>query len=82
MSSPNYSIPSSGWTITGQVEGVQVSTAGRVVNGTTVYFVTGNGDAGSVFVEAAKYNAETVTALVGARAMQLDAIANLSMPKS
>lgn len=82
MTAQNYSIPSSGWTITAQVEGSQVIPPGRVINGTTVYFSTGNGDSGSVFVPNDKYSVETVTAMVAARAAQLDAIANLSAPKS
>lgn len=73
---------SSGWTITGQVEGNQVTAQGRVISGTTVYLVTGNGDAGSVFVPEAQYNVEAVTAAVAARAAQLDAIHNLSAPQS
>jgi len=82
MSAPNYSIPSSGWTITGQIEGTRISPQGRVENGTTVYFTTGNGDAGSVFVPLAQYDVDTVRTLVAARAGQLDAIANMSAPKS
>ena len=82
MSAPNYAIPSSGWTITAQIEGTRVVPPGRVETGTTVYFTTGNGDQGSVFVPLAQYNVETVKAAVAARAGQLDAIANMSAPKS
>lgn len=66
------------WQVTSQVEGSQILPGMGVTRGVTVYFTTGQGNAGSVFVPLASYETAKVRALVAARAAQVDEIGNLS----
>lgn len=69
----------SGWTITGQVSDQAVNTpAGQAITGTYVYFLTGNGNRGSVFVADDHYNARTVREAVNAKAAMVDEVAALA----
>lgn len=69
----------SGWTVTGQVsDQVVLTPAGQAVTGVYVYFTTGEGQSGSVFVEDAHYNAKTVHAMIAAKATLLDEVYHLS----
>jgi hypothetical protein len=77
----NAKAPSSGWTITGQRETVQVEN-GVVVNGVTIDFLTGNGVQGSVFVPNARYTTEYARTQIMARAQMLDDVHNLSAEPS
>lgn len=51
---------------------------GDPVLGTVVYFDTGNGNNGSVFVPASKYTAKHVRAMVAAKAALIDEIGSLT----
>lgn len=68
------------WSVTGQVTGQIVTTdSGQVVEGVAVYFVTGDGNSGSVFVPQAHYhNTAKVKELIRAEARQIDAIGSLA----
>lgn len=66
------------WQVTGQTEQTQVSPAGAPVRGVQVFFTTGNGHQGSVFVPYTTYNTDTVRRLVGQAAANMDSIGQLS----
>lgn len=50
---------------------------GDPVLGVQVYFTTGNGNTGSVFVPEAKYTAANVSNMIGAKAKLIDEIGAL-----
>ncbi len=77
MMTANFKAPSSGWNVTGQREGVQV-TNGQVINGVTIDFLTGNGVAGSVFIPNERYTTDYARAQIAARAQMLDDVHKLS----
>lgn len=67
------------WQVTAQTPNqIQVTSAGQVVNGTEVYFSTGDGNTGSVFVPDDHYNEKTVRDMVQARADIIDAVGGLA----
>jgi hypothetical protein len=67
------------YTVTSQVPDTYDFTApGNPVLGTQVYFTTGEGNRGSVFVPQARYTINTVKTLVGAAAKDLDAVGSIS----
>jgi hypothetical protein len=66
------------WQVTGQTEYTQVGATGPPVAGVKVYFTTGQGHSGSVFLPAASYNVANVRAAVAAQAEQMDAVGSLS----
>lgn len=69
----------SGWVVTSQVTDQIINTnAGQTVVGTYVYFITGDGNEGSVFVPDVHYSAKTVTAMIEARADVLDEVGRLA----
>jgi hypothetical protein len=70
----------SGWTVTAQVTDQVINTnAGQTVVGTYIYIVTGEGQEGSVFVPDTIYHdVKKVTAMLRAKAIQLDAVAKLA----
>lgn len=78
MSAPNPSMPTSGWTVTGQVETTTIGTDNRLVNGITVSFLTGDGVSGSVFVPNDQYTPDRVRAAIAARAGLLDAVQSMT----
>lgn len=70
----------SGWTVTAQVTDQIVNTnAGQTVVGAYVYFITGDGNEGSVFIPDTHYNAATVKAAVEAKAALLDEVGRLGV---
>lgn len=77
MSMPNPADLTS-WQVTGQTEYTQVNATGPPVNGVKVFYQTGQGHTGSVFVPYSQYNTQNVRSLVSAAAAQMDAIGQLS----
>lgn len=78
MSAPNMPEAGSGWTVTGQTETDDLSAGGQFVSGVRVYFRTGNGVDGSVFLSHGMYTVDNVRAAIAAKVAQLDAVSNLS----
>lgn len=78
MSMPNPSdVPS--WTVTGQTERDQIVPGGAPVKGQQIYFTTGLGQQGSVFVPYTQYgNTDYVRSQIAAMAAQLDAVKSLN----
>ena len=70
--------PATTWTVTSQTEQTQISAGGQPVRGVVVYFQTGQGHSGSVFIPYAQYNADYVRQQVASAAQQMDAIGSLS----
>ena len=69
----------SGWSIVGQTTDQVINTdAGQTITGTYIYFRTGNGNRGSVFVADDHYNTKNVHAAVSAKAEQVDEVAALT----
>lgn len=69
----------SGWTVTAQVTDQIINTnAGQSVVGTYVYFITGDGNEGSVFVPDVHYSAAKVKAMIEAKADLLDSVSRLA----
>lgn len=67
------------WRITGQVTDQVVNTqAGATVTGTIVYYVTGEGNEGSVFVANQHYNVKNVRKAVHESAALLDEVGRLT----
>lgn len=68
-----------GWNVTSQVTDQAVNTtAGQTVVGTYVYFVTNQGQEGSVFILDGQYNPTNVKNAIRAKAQVLDEVFNLS----
>lgn len=79
MSTPIQPPGNSGWTVTGQSPGqTQVTGDGRVIEGTMVYFRTGNGTLGQVFVPQDRYSADVVRTMIATVAGEIDAVDGLS----
>lgn len=71
----------SGWTVTSQTPNQMIVTdAGVSEQGTYVYFRTGNGHAGSVFVPDNHYNAKNVRQMIAAKAALIDEVGALTQP--
>jgi hypothetical protein len=69
----------SSWTVTSQQTGQTINDdAGNTVVGTYVFFTTGQGNKGSVFIPDAKYGTKYVAEQVRERANLIDAVGNLS----
>ena len=69
---------SSSWKVTGQNQVTEIQPGAGPVQGVRVYYSTGTGQSGSVFVPAAKYNPEGVAAAVAEAAATMDAIGSLT----
>lgn len=68
-----------GWAVTDQAaDQVVISPAGQAVTGTYVYFATGEGNQGSVFVDDPHYTEKNVHSAVTARAELMDRIGRLT----
>jgi hypothetical protein len=68
----------SGWRVTDQVtDQVQNTRAGAVVVGVQVYFQTGEGNEGSVFLANQHYNAKNVHKAISAQAKLIDEVGRL-----
>lgn len=66
------------WAITGQLDGqLQVGTAGQVITGTVIYFQTGEGNQGSVFIPQTRYDAKEVRKVVQVKADVMDEVSAL-----
>jgi len=70
--------PATTWQVTGQTEYTQVGATGPPVAGVKVFFTTGQGHSGSVFLPNAQYNVANVTAAVQAAAQNMDAVGALT----
>lgn len=69
----------SGWTVTAQLTNqVENTNSGQTVIGTRVYFITGNGNEGSVFVPDTIYSAKNVRERVRKHATLIDEVGALS----
>lgn len=67
------------WQVTGQLaDQTQITSAGQVVTGHLVYFITGDGHRDSVFVPDDHYTPDSVRALIAAQAARADAVGQLS----
>ncbi len=71
---------SSGWHVTGQVSDQTVLTnAGQAVTGVLVYFTTGDGHSGSVFIPDNHYtNKKYVHDAIQAKAVVMDEVGKLA----
>ncbi len=78
MSNAMTEPPTSGWSVTGQVQYKQLNSQGLAVDGWRVSFQTANGTVGSVWLPLADYNADSVRAAIVAQVVKLDAVAGLS----
>lgn len=69
----------SSWTVTSQVtDQVIVTNAGQTVVGTYIYFTTGGGNNGNVFVPDEHYSAKKVREMVQVKANLIDEIGRLA----
>jgi hypothetical protein len=69
----------SGWKITAQLtDQVENTTAGQTVIGVRIYFITGSGNEGSVFIPNQQYTAKNVHSRVKVQAELIDEIGELS----
>ena len=67
-----------GWQVINQAaDQVIITPAGQPVTGTYVYFATGEGNQGSVFVDDPHYPERNVHAAVDARAQLMDKVGRL-----
>lgn len=68
-----------GWTVTGQVtDQAIVNGAGQTVVGVYVYFITDQGQEGSVFLPDTQYSAANVKAAIRVQAKKLNEVFNLA----
>lgn len=64
-----------GWKITDQAaDQIQNTRAGNTVTGVIVYFITGDGNEGSVFIANQHYNVKNVRTAVEAQARLMDEV--------
>jgi hypothetical protein len=78
---PGAQVPQhhSGWIVTSQLtDQVIVTAAGQAVTGVQVFFITGNGNEGSVFIANNHYTPKVVRPAIHAAAAQIDTIGQLS----
>lgn len=69
----------SGWRVTSQLtDQVIITEAGKAVTGVQIFFITGDGNEGSVFVANNHYTTKVVRAAIHASAVQIDTIGVLS----
>jgi len=67
-----------GWRITSQVtDQLETTQAGAVLTGVRIYYITGEGNEGSVFVANQHYNVHNVRNAVKAAAQLLDEVGRL-----
>jgi hypothetical protein len=78
MSLPSLPPAVGGWAVTAQQESTELASNGQFVKGMSVFFQTGSGVAGSVFVPDMLYTPDYVRDAINAKAQQLDIIAGLS----
>jgi len=69
----------SGWTVTSQLTDQYENTqSGQTLLGVRVYFVTGDGNEGSVFVPNNLYTTKNVTERIRAQAAAIDEVGKLT----
>jgi hypothetical protein len=69
----------SGWVVTSQLtDQVIVTAAGQAVTGVQIFFITGAGNEGSIFVANNHYTPKVVKPAIHAAAAQIDTIGQLS----
>jgi hypothetical protein len=69
----------SGWIVTSQLtDQVIVNDAGKAITGVQIFFITGNGNEGSVFIANNHYTPKVVKPAIHAAAAQIDTIGQLS----
>lgn len=69
----------SGWTVTAQLtDQVIVTAAGQAVTGVQIFFITGDGNEGSVFIAQNHYNPKVVKPAIHAQAALIDTIGKLN----
>ena len=66
------------WRVTGQTERDQVVPGSAPVRGVQIFFQTGLGQQGSIFVPYTEYNTTSVAQRLAAAAAQMDAIKGLT----
>lgn len=66
------------WKVTGQNQVTEIQPGGTPTQGVRVYYMTGTGQSGNVFVPMAQYTPDGVTAAVSAAAATMDAIGTLT----
>ena len=65
----------SGWRVTSQLtDQVQITAAGQAVTGVQIFFVTGDGNEGSIFVASNHYTIKAVKPMIHAAAAKIDTI--------
>lgn len=68
----------SGWRVTSQLyDQVSINAAGLAITGVQIFFITGDGNEGSVFVAQNHYNEKVVKPAINAAAGLLDTIGAL-----
>lgn len=71
--------PKHSWQVTSVVGDQVIPTqAGQTITGSYVYFLTGDGNEGSVFVPNAIFNHDTVERMVREAAIKLDRVASIT----
>jgi hypothetical protein len=67
------------WTVTGQnADQTSLTTAGEVVTGKRIFFVTGLGNRGSVLIPDDQYNPQFVASVIDAEATVMDSVSGLN----
>jgi hypothetical protein len=66
--------PPSGFKVTSQQDSSGQDQTGHYVPGRMIYFVTGNGTPGSVFIPLTQYTPANVIAAVASLAQQIDSV--------
>lgn len=67
-----------GWTVVSQQEGTELGPNGVFVKGVTVFFNTGSGTTGSVFVPDMMFHPENVRAAIEAKVALINGVSGLS----
>lgn len=69
----------SGWIVTSQLtDQVILTDSGKAVTGVQIFFITGDGNEGSVFIANNHYTPKVVKPAIHASAAQIDTIGQLS----
>lgn len=69
----------SGWRVTSQLtDQVIITEAGKAVTGVQIFFITGNGNEGSIFVANNHYTPKVVRPALHAAAQQIDTIGQMA----
>lgn len=69
----------SGWIVTSQLtDQVIVTAAGQAVTGVQIFFITGDGNEGSVFIANNHYTTKVVKEAIRAQAAAIDTIGKLN----